>query len=124
MCERALMGSAQHHARRLAGCMSLLPARRAQTPAVAGFEAGKAEFRHRRRQVVAACLGKIEECRSHHDTDGVAAEILRPGVTAAVAVKPGHRRDRASFELLAQNIAWRTPPATAIALIIGEHDRP
>src|SRR5579871_6217303 len=45
--ERALMRRAQHHARRVAVFESLLPARRAQAPAVALLQSGKAEFGQR-----------------------------------------------------------------------------
>ena len=46
--QRGFVGRAKHHARRLAGFERFLPARRAETPAVAGLKSRKAEFRHRR----------------------------------------------------------------------------
>ena len=55
--QRPLVRGAQHHAGRLTGREGLLPARRAQAPAVAGLEARKAEVRQRRRKIVAARLG-------------------------------------------------------------------
>src|SRR5262249_55192438 len=61
MIERALVGGAQHHARRLARLERLLPARCAQAPAVARLEAAEAELRHRRRQIVAARFGEREK---------------------------------------------------------------
>src|SRR6185437_16770248 len=56
--ERALMRRAQHDARRQPGLERLLPARRAQAPAVARAKAGEAAIRHRRREVVAARFGE------------------------------------------------------------------
>jgi hypothetical protein len=46
--QRGFVGRAKHHARRLSCFERFLPARRAETPAVAGFKSRKAEFRHRR----------------------------------------------------------------------------
>jgi hypothetical protein len=46
--QRRFVGRAKHHARRLSCFERFLPARRAETPAVAGFKSRKAEFRDRR----------------------------------------------------------------------------
>jgi hypothetical protein len=46
--QRGFVGRAKHHARRLSCFERFLPARRAETPAVAGLKPLKAEFRHRR----------------------------------------------------------------------------
>ena len=46
--QRRLMRGTQHHAWRSICLESFLPPLRAQTPAVAGFKSGKADFRHRR----------------------------------------------------------------------------
>lgn len=119
--ERALVGGAQHHARRASRFERLLPARRAQAPAVAGLEAGEAESRQRRRQVVAARFGEFQEfgCRDH--AHRMAADILRPGIAAAVAVEPGHRLDRTGFEWASQHVERRRPPAFAAGTRIQGH---
>ena len=51
--KRSFMGGAQHHARRHAGFKRFGPARRAQAPALAGLQTGKAVIGHGRGQVVA-----------------------------------------------------------------------
>src|SRR5689334_10472529 len=117
------MGGAQHHARRLAGCERLLPARRAQAPAVAGFEPRKAELRHRRGQIVAAGFGEFQEGSGHDDTHRVAAEILAPGIAAAVAIKSGHRAERAELERFAEHIAGRSAAAVT-APVVPQHGCP
>ena len=84
------MRGAQDHARRSAGFESFLPTRRTEAPTVAGLEAGKAEFRHRGLKIVAARLGKLEKRRGHDGADRVAADVLSPGIAAAVAKETGH----------------------------------
>jgi hypothetical protein len=83
----------------------LAPARRAEAPAVAGFQSRKTEIRHRRRQVVAACLAELEEFGGHHRADGMHADVLGRGVAAAVAEKSGQRPLAAGLQLLAQHVA-------------------
>jgi len=114
--ERALVGGAQHDARRLARLERLGPARRAQAPAVAGLEAGEAELRHRRRQIVAGGFGEFEERGGGDDANRMAAAVIRAGVAAAVAVEAGHRLDRAVFERAAEHVERRRAPGLAAAL--------
>ncbi len=52
----ALMRRFQSHARRLPRLERLLPARRAEAPAIAGADARKVIIRHRRRKIVATRL--------------------------------------------------------------------
>jgi hypothetical protein len=47
VCQSSLMGRAQDDSRRLACLESFLPTWRTQAPPITGFEARKAEFRHR-----------------------------------------------------------------------------
>jgi hypothetical protein len=121
--QRAFMGRAQHHARRLAGLECFLPARRAQAPAVAGLEAGKAIFRHRGREIVAARFGEFEKLRRRDDTDGVTADVVDPGVAAAVPVETGQRRQRAGLDRLAEHVAGRAAPTLATASVVPEHSK-
>src|ERR1051325_1481298 len=88
--QRALMGGAKHHPRRMARFKSLLPTRRAQAPAVARLQSGKAELRTRGGKVVAAGFGKFQECVGHYRANCMAADILVAGIAAAVAEKAGH----------------------------------
>src|SRR5215472_1377871 len=92
--------------RRLACIKRLLPTRRAKAPTIAGLEPGKAEGRHRRREVVAGGLGKGEEFGIHAHADRVHAKILGSRLTAAGSVKAGHWPGAAFVERLAENIAW------------------
>src|SRR5262245_20772268 len=47
IAQRAFVGGAQDHARRLARLERFLPTRCTETPTIAGLEPGKAEFGHR-----------------------------------------------------------------------------
>jgi len=85
------MGCAQDHARGLACLEGFLPARRAQAPAVARLQAGKAEFRQGSRKVIAPGFGKTQKGVAHHRADRVAADILGAGVATAVAEKASQR---------------------------------
>src|ERR1051326_367532 len=114
------MGGAQHHARRLARFEFLLPARRAQAPAVARFETRKAELGHRRGQIVAARFGEFQEGSSHHHAHRVAAEILAPGIAAAIAVKSRRRAERAKLERFAEHVLCRYAAAVT-APVVPQH---
>src|SRR5262245_52950643 len=103
--QRPLVGCLEHNARSLAGCEGLLPAGGAQTPAIAGLEAGELEFRHRRAEVIAAGLGEVQELSSHQHADGVRAAILSARVAAAVAEEACQWALGAICQLAAQDIA-------------------
>ena len=51
MIQGAFVSGAQDHAGSLAGLECFLPARRTEAPTVAGFQAAKAELRHRCRKL-------------------------------------------------------------------------
>jgi hypothetical protein len=53
MVQSAFVRGAQDHAGSLAGLKRFLPTRSTPAPTVAGFQAAKAEFRHRCRRIVA-----------------------------------------------------------------------
>ena len=61
--EGAFVSSPQDHAGRAARLQRFAPAGRAQAPAVAGPQAGKAELGHRRRKIIAARIWKTRETR-------------------------------------------------------------
>src|SRR5439155_10103326 len=106
-----LVGPGQAHLGRLAGLEGLLPARRTQAPAIAGFEAREAGRRHRGRQVVAGSLRKSEELGIDPGADGVYAEILGPRLAAAGAIEAGQRLRAAFGERLAEHVARTGAPA-------------
>src|SRR4029077_379419 len=88
----------------------LLPARRAQAPAITGFQAREAGGRNRCRQIVAGGFREGQEVGVDMGADGVDAEILRPGLAAAGAVEPGQRVRAALGERLPAEPGWpRTP---------------
>src|SRR5262249_3863058 len=117
------MRGAQHHARRLAGLESFLPTGCAEAPTVAGLEAAKAEFRHRRRKVVAAGFGKLEKRRGHNGADRVAADVLSPRIAAAVAKEPRHGIYRAHFEPVTEHIAGRVRATASMPPVVPQHGR-
>src|SRR5579871_388270 len=111
--ERRFVGGAQHDTRGLSRVKRLLPARRAQAPAIAFLQSGKAECGHRRRKIVAARLREGEKRFCHDDADRVAANIFRTRVAAAVAKKSGERRCRAWVERSPEHIARLSSEAAA-----------
>src|SRR5262245_43199561 len=121
IAQRAFMGGAQDHARRLARLQRFLPTRRTETPTIAGLEPGKAEFRHRRRKIIAAGFGEGEKRGSHHRAHRVAADVLRTGIAAAVAKEAGHGRYRAELEPLAEHVAGRARPTASVTPVVPKH---
>ena len=121
VAQGALMGGAQGHAGRLAGLKGFLPTRCAEAPTVAGFEAAKADFRRRCRKIVAAGFGKFQKRIGHDGADRVAADVLSPGVAAAVAKEARHRVDRADFKLATEHVAGCARPAASIAAVVSQH---
>ncbi len=103
--ERFLVGRRQHDRRRDARLERLPPRRRAYAPAIAGLEAGEAEFGHRGDQVVALTARELEKRLRHLRADDMQAVVLRPGVAAPVAVEAGQGDRRAWLEWACQYIA-------------------
>ena len=91
MFEGAFVGCHEHDPRRLARLERLLPARRAETPAITGAKSGKAEGRQWRRQVIAGGSAEFEEFVRHHRAHGMRARILGSGVAATVTEKTRKR---------------------------------
>ena len=86
--EGAFVCSPQDHAGRLVRVERFLPAFRAQAPAVAGPQAGKAELWHGRRKIIAAGLGKLEERSSHDGADGMTTYVFSTRIAASVSEEP------------------------------------
>jgi hypothetical protein len=99
--EGAFVRSPQNHTGRLARLERLLPARRTQAPAVAGSQAGKAKLWHRRRKVIAAGFGKLEELSGHDGADGMTADVFLTRIAATVSKEPRNGLHRAVFESVA-----------------------
>ena len=99
--QRAFVRSPQDHAGRLARLERFLPTRRTQAPTVAGPQAGKAKLWDRRRKVIAAGSGKLEELNSHDGADSMAADVFSTRIAAAVSEEPCHGLDRAVCETVA-----------------------
>jgi hypothetical protein len=121
MGKRTLVGGAQHHARRLAGLECLLPARRAQAPAITGLQARKAKLGDRGREIIAAGFRVREKPCGHDRTDRVAADIFAARVAAPVAEEAGHGLQRADLEPLAEHIAGVRSPAAP--RVLPQHHR-
>jgi hypothetical protein len=84
--------------------LDLEPAGCADTPAVAGFEAGKTKLRHRSAEIVAESLGGFEKRSVDDAADGVDAVIVRTGLATTGAVEAGHRLATADVEGLAEDV--------------------
>src|SRR6516164_6592119 len=104
MIEGAFVSSPQDNAGRATRLQCFTPARRTQTPAVAGPQAGKAELWHRRRKIIAAGFGKLEELRSHDGADGMTPDVFSTRIAASVSEEPRHGLHRTVFESVAQDI--------------------
>ena len=70
-----------------AGIERFFPAGRAQTPAIAGLEAGKVPLGPRGNEIVAVGQRKGEEIVADFDADCVDAEVFRTGVAASIAIE-------------------------------------
>jgi len=81
------------------------PARGADAPTVAGFEAGEAVLRHGGGEVVAEGFGGGKERGVDDAADGVDAVVVGAGVAAAVAVEAGHGLGAAGLERTAEDVA-------------------
>jgi hypothetical protein len=99
--EGSFVRSFKHDRAASSGLLNLEPASGAEAPAVAGFEAGKAELRHRGREIVAELTGDAEEFLSNNAADGVDPEVVRSRLTAAGAVETSHRLAPADLKGLA-----------------------
>src|SRR5258708_21693364 len=115
------MCSAQDHARRTPGLQRFLPARCAQTPAITGLQSRKAEFRHRRREIIAAGLRELEKTQGHDNAHGVAADVLAAGVAAAVPKESRHRAQGADFESIAEHVLGLLAASPAFASVFSQH---
>src|SRR5580693_147875 len=110
--------------RRLAGIERLLPACRAQAPAIARLQTGKAGRWSRARQIVAGRPRKREEPGIDLRADGVHAEILGSGLAAAGPIESGQGFRAAFGERFAENVARPPWPAGIGTGSIGHGSTP
>src|ERR1700720_1459703 len=116
------MCSTQDHARGTLRLQRFLPPRCAQTPAITGLQSRKAEFRDRRREIIAAGLRILKKSRGHNGAHRMAADVVAAGVAAAVAKETRHRAQGADFESIAEHVLRLVAPAAAtLASVISQH---
>ena len=121
--EGAFVSSPQDHAGRATRLQCFAPAGRAQAPAVAGPEAGKAELGQGRRKIIAARIGKLEKLGRNDDTHRVASDVFSIGVTATVTKEPRLGLHRADAEPVAQDIPRRARATSTVPAVVPQHRR-
>ena len=121
MVQRAFVSGAQDHAGSLSGLKGFLPTRCTEAPTVAGFEAAKADFRHRCRKIVATGFGKREKRGGHDGADRVATDILSPSVAAAVSKEARHGVYRAEFKPVTEHVTGWVPPTGSMTAVVPQH---
>ena len=121
--ESTLVRGAQDHTRRLACLECFLPARGTEAPTVTWVQSWKAERGNWCRKIIAARFGKFEKRRSHNGTDRVTANVLSPGVAAAIPIKSCHGFDRADIKRLAEHVSGAAPPTASVTPIVPQHCR-
>src|SRR5262245_19968994 len=119
MTQGSFVRGPQDYARCLTRFECFLPARCTEAPTIAGPQAAKAEFRSRCRKIIAVRLRKLQKRGSHDRADRVTANVLWPGVAAAVSIKPRHRLYRANLEAIAEHVAGN--PAPIIDTVLSQH---
>ena len=53
--------------------------------------------------------------------NGVAANVLMPGIAAAIAIKPTHGFERTYFQRLAEHVAGRNRSSASVVTFISKH---
>jgi hypothetical protein len=86
------------------GTLDVEPAGGADTPAVAGFEAGETELGHGGAEIVSEGFGGFEKGRVDDAADGVNAMVFGACLATAGAVKARHGFAAADIEGLAEDV--------------------
>lgn len=97
----------QEQRRRDPGLVGLLPAHRAQTPAIAITQTRKVVGRHWRDQVVSPFARKRQKPVGNTRADDVGSHVVIARMAVAVAQVAGVRFTPAQFKVAAQGIARR-----------------
>jgi hypothetical protein len=121
--ESAFVRGSQDHTRCLANLERFLPARGTEAPTVTWIQAWKAECGNWSRKIVAARFGKFEKRCSHNGANRVTANVLSPGVAAAIPIKSRHGFDRAEIKRLAEHVSGAAPPTASVTPIVPQHCR-
>src|SRR6267143_3703492 len=93
-----------------------LPARHANTPLVARFQARKFPLWARRDEIVSLQHGKIQKLARHSCTNRVKPNVAGASLTKAIAIKSGKRISTTTLQLRSQNI--RGHAHTIIAALV------
>src|SRR5437870_13847848 len=83
----------------------VLPARDANTPAIARFQAGETPLRMWCDQIISIEHRKIQKFARCPHADRVQTDIFRTGAAKSVAIKPSHRIATTRAELGAKNVS-------------------
>ena len=102
--QRGLVGGFEDDGAAGSRLLDLQPARGADTPTVAGFEASEAVLGHGGGEVIAQRLRRGEEGLVDDTADGMDSEVIRAGLAAACAIEAGHWGTAAGGEGLAEDI--------------------
>ena len=123
MVQSAFVRGAQDHAVSLAGIKRFLPTRCTQAPTVAGFQAAKAELRHRRRKIVATGFGKREKRGGHDGEQTVWLPTSSRRVSrAAVPKEARHGVYRAELKPVTEHVTGCvTPTGAGHPAVVPQH---
>lgn len=103
--ERGLMRCFKDDGTACSRLLNLKPAGGAYAPSVARLEAGKAELKHRRAEVIPEELGDAEKLVVDNTADGVDSEVVGAGLAAAGAVETRHGLTAAHLQRLAEHVS-------------------
>src|ERR1017187_3397074 len=95
-----------------------LPARDANTPAIARFQSGEAPLGMRCNEVVSIEYGKIQKLASHLNANRVQTGVFGAGATIPVAIESGHRIAATAFQFCSKNIRWHWGHSASKRLIV------
>ncbi len=98
--ERPFVSGPENNTRCLVDLKGFLRARSAKAPSVAGLKTRKAEFRHRRRQIIASRFRELKKFSRHDDANRVTPHIFFGGIATAVTIKASHRSGRTNLQRL------------------------
>ena len=89
--ERRYVRGGEHDPRRATRLEGLLPARDAEAPLISRFQAGKAEVKGGRREIISRRLRKREKLRVYPHADRVETVVPRARMAAAIPEKTRRR---------------------------------
>jgi hypothetical protein len=66
-------------------------------------------------------FGEFQKFRRHHGADSMTADVLRPGIAAAIPIEPGHWFDGADLKRLAKYVTSGVPSPPSVISIVPQH---